>query len=98
LKIAQLKLFEHRKDKKNFEKTKKETLAIVKGIKPNDDILHHQTLIDQILSESIFDNRAVNPYEQLQKIAPITRYYDKNSADELRFLIKNEKLAIAVIT
>ena len=98
LKIAQLKLFEHRKDKKNFEKTKKETLAIVKGIKLNDDILHHQTLIDQILSESIFDNRAVNPYEQLQKIAPITRYYDKNSADELRFLIKNEKLAITVIT
>ena len=39
LKIEQLKLFEYREDTKNFEKTKKEILTIVKGIKPNDDCL-----------------------------------------------------------
>ncbi len=97
LKIAQLKLFEHREDTKNFEKTKKEILSIVKGIKPNDDLIRHHELLEQILSENIFDNVAVNPYEQLQKAAPLTRYYDRHSADELRFLIKNEQLVIAIV-
>jgi len=96
-KLIQLKLFENREDTKNFDTSKKEILTIVKGIKPNDDTLHHQELINQILSEQIFDNIAINPYEQLQKIAPLTRYYDKYTADELRFLIKNEQLIIAII-
>ena len=97
LKIELLKLFENREDKKNFERVKKEILAIVKGIKPNDDLLRHHKLIECILSESIFDNIAVNAYEELEKVAPLTRYYDKNTADELRFLIKNEQLTIAII-
>lgn len=97
LKIEQLKLFENREDTKNFETTKKEILNIVKAIKPNDDLLHHHELIEEILSEKIFDNIAINPYEQLQKFAPLTRFYDKETAYELRFLIKNEQLAIALI-
>jgi type I restriction enzyme R subunit len=97
LKIQELKLFENREDNKNFEKTKKEILAIVKAIKPNDDIIQHHELFEKVLSESIFDNMVVSPYEELQKIAPITRYYDKHTADELRFLIKNEQLVIAFV-
>lgn len=97
LKIDQLKLFENREDKKNLEKTKKEILTIIKSLKPNDELLANKELIDKIISESIWNNIAVNPYEQLQKIAPLTRYYDKNTADEIRFLIKNEQLAIAIL-
>lgn len=96
-KIQQLKLFEHRKDTANYNSVQKEILAIVKALKPNDEILAQQTLIESILSKSIFNNIAVNPYEQLQKIAPLTRYYDKHTIDELRFLIKTEKYIIAYI-
>ncbi len=97
LKIEQLKLFENRQDTKYFEKTKKEILIFVKGLKPNDELLAHKDLIDNVMSESIFDNMAVNPYEQLQKLAPLVRYYDKHSADELRFLIKNEQFVVALV-
>lgn len=97
LKIEQLKLFEHREEKRYFDTTKKEILTFIKGIKSNDELLSHQGLIESILSESIFDNVAVNPYEQLQKLAPLVRYYDKHTAEELRFMIKNEQLAIALI-
>ncbi len=97
LKIEQFKLRENRHDKKQYEKTKKEILTFIKWLKDNDEILTNKALIDQILSESIFDNRAVNPYEQLQKIAPLTRYYDKHTADELRFMIKNQRLIIALL-
>lgn len=97
LKIEQLKLRENRHDKKQYEKTKKEILTFIKSLKANDEILANKALIDQILSESIFDNRAVNPYEQLQNLAPLTRYYDKHTADELRFMIKNQRLIIALL-
>lgn len=96
-KIQQLKLFEHRKDTTNYNRVQKEILAIVKALKPNDEIFAQQTLIESILSKSVFNNIAVNPYEQLQKIAPLTRYYDKHTIDELRFLIKTEKYIIAHI-
>ena len=97
LKIQQLKLFENREDSKNFEKTKKEILSIMKALKPNDDLIRHHELIETILSGGIFDNVAVSPYEALQKVAPLTRYYDKHTAAELRFLIKNEQLLIAFV-
>ncbi len=97
LKLEQLKLFENREDTKNFTSTKKEILNIIKAIKPNDETFRHHDLLQSILSESIFENIAINPYEQLQKIAPLTKYYDKHTADELKFLIKSEQLVIALI-
>lgn len=97
LKCEQLKLFEHREDTKNYKSTQKEIISLIKSIKPNDDTFRHHALIESILSGVIWNNIALNPYEQLQKIAPLMRYYDRNTADELRFLIKNEKLIIALL-
>lgn len=97
LKIQELKLFEHRAMKKEFSETRKWLLTMIQGLKKNDELVVHEQLIEQIVSGAIFDNMALNPYEQLQKIAPLMRYYDKHTADELRFLIKTEKLRIAVV-
>lgn len=97
LKIEQLKLFENRGEKKEYTRVQKEIIAMVKSIPRNDEVLAQQSLIDSIVSGAIFDNVAVNPYEQLQKCAPLTRYYDKHSIDELRFLIKIAKLTIVHI-
>jgi len=97
LKIQQLKLFEHREEKKEYTRIQKEIIAMIDSLPTNDEILAQQSLIDSIITGSIFDNVAINPYEQLQKCAPLTRYYDKHSIDELRFLIKLAKLTIVHI-
>lgn len=97
LKIEQLKLWSNRHDTKQFNRTKKDILTILKSLKDNDETLAHQSLIDQALSESIFDNTAVNPYEHLQILAPLARYYDRRTILELRFMIKSEQLINALI-
>lgn len=97
LQLQLLKLYENRKDSKQFNAIKKWILNMVKALPENDELLHHHDLLQNIVTERIFNNVAVNPYEQLQKIAPLMRYRDSHTADELRFLIKSDKLIIAVI-
>jgi hypothetical protein len=87
-KIELLKLFEHRNDKKNFQKTKKEIISMIKSLKENDEIFNKKDLIKSIIEENIFDNIAINPYDELYKLTPVMRYYDTESLDELRFLTK----------
>ncbi len=96
-KIELLKLFENRSDKKNFEKTKKQLITMIKSLKENDEIFKNKDLIDSILNEDIFDNIAINPYEEFYKLTPIMRYYDSESIDELRFLLKWENLKISIL-
>ncbi|MDR2415063.1 MAG: hypothetical protein LBD75_00120 [Candidatus Peribacteria bacterium] len=101
LQIKLLKLREHRKKHKYYETTKKLLLAMVNSLvatderRMNDEILQRYPLIQSILQGQIFNTIALNPYEQLQKIAPLMRYYDKYTAEELRFLIKNEQYLLA---
>ncbi len=97
LQLELLKLYENRKDTKSFDRTKKIILAIIKGLHENDELLEYHDLISMIVAGRIWDNVAINPYEQLQKLAPLMRYRDENTADELRFLIKCDRLVIAVI-
>jgi type I site-specific restriction endonuclease len=92
-----LKLFEHRNDKKNLEKTKKEIISMVKSLKENDEIFTKKDLIKSIIEENIFDNIALNPYEELYKLTPVMRYYDRETLDELRFLTKGENLKISLL-
>jgi len=96
-KIELLKLYENRSDKKGFEKTKKEIISIIKSLKENDEIINKKDLIKSILEESIFDNIALNPYEELYKLTPIMRYYDRESLEEIRFLVKWENLKISIL-
>lgn len=96
-KIELLKLFENRNNKKAFTKVKKEILEMIKSLKENDEIFAKNDLIKSIIREKIFENIAINPYEELYKLTPIMRYYDKESLDELRFLIKAEFLKISIL-
>lgn len=96
-KIELLKLFEHRSNKKAFEKTKKEIISMIKSLKENDEIIMKKDLIKSILEENIFDNIALNPYEELYKLTPIMRYYDRESIEEIRFLVKWENLKISIL-
>lgn len=96
-KIELLKLFENRSDKKSYEKTKKEILWMIKSLKENDEIIEKKDLIKSILEEYIFDNIAVNKFEELKKLIPIIRYYDRESLEELRFLLKWENLKISIL-
>lgn len=96
-KIELLKLYENRSDKKGFEKTKKEIISMIKSLKENDEILNKKDLIKSILEESIFDNIALNSYEELYKLTPIMRYYDRESLEEIRFLVKWENLKISIL-
>lgn len=96
-KIELLKLYENRSDKKGFEKTKKEIFLMIQSLKENDEISNKKDLIKSILEENIFDNIAVNPYEELYKLTPIIRYYDRESLEEIRFLVKWENLKISIL-
>ncbi len=96
-KIELLKLFENRNNKKSYEKTKKEILGMIKSLKENDEVIAQKDLIKSIINEDIFDNIAVNKYEELNKIIPIMRYYDREALDELRFLLKWENLKISIL-
>ncbi|MDD2907460.1 MAG: DEAD/DEAH box helicase family protein [Candidatus Gracilibacteria bacterium] len=96
-KIELLKLFENRSDKKGFEKTKKEIISMIKSLKENDEIINKKDLIKSILEENIFDNIALNPYEELYKLTPVMRYYDTESLEEIRFLVKGENLKISIL-
>jgi type I restriction enzyme, R subunit len=96
-KIKLLKLFEKINDKKSFEKTKKEIIKMIKSLKENDEIIMQKDLIKSILNLDIFDNIAVNKFEELNKLIPIMRYYDSESLEELRFLLKCENLKISIL-
>jgi len=96
-KIELLKLYENRTDKKSVEKVKKEIFKMIKSLKQNDEILEKKDLINSILSEDIFDNIAVNKFEELKKLIPVMRYYDLESLTELRFLLKCENLKISIL-
>jgi len=96
-KIELLKLFEHRNDKKNFTKTKKEILKMISSLDENDEIFAKKDTIACILNDTAFDNIAINPYEELYKLTPVMRYYDKESLEETRFLLKWENLKIALL-
>jgi len=61
---------------------------MITSLKENDEILNKKDVIKSILEESIFDNIAVNPYEELYKLTPIMRYYERESLEEIRFLVK----------
>ncbi len=96
-KIELLKLYENRNDTKNFEKVKKEILKMIKSLKENDEIFTKRDLIKSIIDETIFDNIAINKFEELYKLTPIMRYYDMDSLEELRFLLKWENLKISLL-
>ncbi|UFX83385.1 DEAD/DEAH box helicase family protein [Candidatus Absconditicoccus praedator] len=96
-KIDQMKLFENREDKQNYNKLKNQLLEMVNNLPVNDETVQYQEVLDEIESGRIFDNIAVNPYEKLQKVAPLMRYYGKHSVDELRFLEKTNRLKSQII-
>jgi type I site-specific restriction endonuclease len=70
---------------------------MIKSLKENDEIIMKKDLIKSILEQSIFDNIALNPYEELYKLTPVMRYYDRESLEELRFLVKAENLKISIL-
>ena len=96
-KIDLLKLFENTNNKKQFQQTKKELFKMIKSLKENDEILEKKDLIKSILNEDIFDNIAVNKFVEFKKLIPIMRYYDLDSLEELRFLLKCENLKISIL-
>lgn len=96
-KIDLLKLFENTNDKKGFEKTKKEIFKMIKSLKENDEIIEKKDLIKSILDENIFDNIAVNKFVELKKLIGVMRYYDLETLEELRFLLKCENLKISIL-
>jgi len=61
---------------------------MIKSLKENDEIISKKDLIKSILEESIFDNIVLNPYEELYKLTPVMKYYDRESLEEMRFLVK----------
>lgn len=88
--LEHLKLLENREDKKSFTKEKNLIVKMVETLykNENDEIFERKTLFESIIAGRIFDNISINPYEELQKIAPLMRYYDGESIDEIRFAIK----------
>lgn len=88
--LEYLKLLEHREDKKRYEKEKKDIVLMVENLykNANDEIFERKSLFESIITGRIFDNIAVNPYDELQKIAPLMRYYDAKAIDEIRFALK----------
>jgi type I restriction enzyme R subunit len=97
--IAYLKLLEHREDRKRFEPEKSGILAMARDLYEtgNDEIFERKALFESVMSGKIFDNVAVNPYDELQKIAPLLRYYDRESIDELRFSLKTARFKSALL-
>jgi hypothetical protein len=61
---------------------------MIKSLEENDEIFAKKGLIKSIIEENIFDNIALNPYEELYKITPVMRYYNNESLEEMRFLLK----------
>jgi len=96
-KIDLLKLFENGNDKKGFKKTKKEIFKMIKSLKENDEIIEKKDLIKSILDEDIFDNIAVNKFVELKKLIGVMRYYDLETLEELRFLLKCENLKTSIL-
>jgi hypothetical protein len=87
--MDELKLWEHRENKEKTTLLRKQLVTMVASLDPdNIEIMDQQELIHSISSSKIRDNIAVNPYEQLQKIAPLMRYYAKHTIDEMKFMTK----------
>lgn len=97
--LEYLKLLEHREDKKRYEKEKNWIIQMAKELykNGNDEIFERKSLFESIINGRIFDNIAVNPYEELQKIAPLMRYYDYETIEEIRFLFKTVRFKIALL-
>gem|GEM_PF-4776409 len=70
---------------------------MISSLQLNDEVYEKKMLIDSIIEDRIFDNIALNPYEELQKVAPLMRYYDKETITEIKFLLKNEKLKAVIL-
>jgi type I restriction enzyme R subunit len=104
LQINLLKLREQRHQRSHYETTKKSLLAMVNYLlateerRANDECIQQYPLIQSVVQGKIFNNIALNPYEQLQKVAPLMKYYDKYTAEELKFLIKNDQYLLASLT
>ena len=97
--LEYLKLLENREEKKRYKEERDGIIAMVKSLykNANDEMFEKKDLFEMILSERIFDNIAINPYDELQKIAPLLRYYDAETIDEIRFALKGTKLKIALL-
>ena len=97
--LEYLKLLEHREDKHRFIKERFGILEMIKELykNANDEMFEKKNLFEMILSERIFDNISINPYDELQKIAPLMRYYDTETIDEIRFALKGCNLKIALL-
>ncbi len=97
--LEYLKLLENREDKKRYKEERDGIIAMVKSLykNANDEMFEKKVLFEMILSERIFDNISINPYDELQKIAPLTRYYDTETIDEIRFALKGTRLKIALL-
>jgi hypothetical protein len=70
---------------------------MIKSLKENDEIIEKKDLIKSILDEDIFDNIAVNKFVELKKLIGVMRYYDLETLEELRFLLKCENLKISIL-
>ena len=97
--LEYLKLLENREEKKRYKEERDGIIAMVKSLykNANDEMFEKKDLFEMILSERIFDNIVINPYDELQKIAPLLRYYDAETIDEIRFALKGTKLKIALL-
>lgn len=97
--VDELKLWKNREDKDRVEElTTKITKMVLSLDKENSDVMDHRELVLDIGSWKIWDNIAVNPNEQLQKVAPLMRYYAENTIDEIKFMTKGSRLKQAILT
>ena len=97
--LEYLKLLENREDKKRYIKEREGVINMVKSLykNANDEMFERKDLIEMILSERIFDNISINPYDELYRIAPLMRYYDTETIDEVRFALKGCRLKISLL-
>jgi type I restriction enzyme R subunit len=93
-KIELYKLAQNRNNKGLTTKLRNELTQIINQLPENDATYAKQDLIKQVKQWIIRDNIAINPLEHLQKLAPLTRFWQSHSIEELKFLIKCEQCII----
>jgi len=98
-KIELCKFYDNAQKKTQKNKVAKELLSIVNYIATieNNEILEKQHIIKEIRENNIWDNMGINPYDELLKLTSIIRYYDKYTVNELRFLLKTDKLILLML-
>ena len=97
--MDEMKLWEYRQnDEKTSELRERLTAMVASLDQENIEVMDHRELINDLTQWKIWNNIAVNPYEQLQKIAPLMRYYAEDTLAEMKFLTKGSRLKQAILT